>query len=159
MNTCILLNRATEARRLGEQLNEARERISKLSQHLWNRSIPTSIFIMLMANESWGASPNEHWYFPLSLGPNRHQPTCLEIIYEHITVRDLPPWSAEMLFSTFLNISRTKRRSDFPHLVFQPVLFTGLAQAVLWWLCKHTHVFFWAMSQTSSLNMPKWGLA
>lgn len=33
MYTCILLIRAAEAKRLGEQLKEARDRISKLSQH------------------------------------------------------------------------------------------------------------------------------
>lgn len=34
IKTCILLNRVAEARRLGEQLNEARDRISKLSQEM-----------------------------------------------------------------------------------------------------------------------------
>lgn len=34
MNTCILLIRAAEAKGLGEQLTEARDKISKLSQHV-----------------------------------------------------------------------------------------------------------------------------
>ena len=34
IKTCVLLNRAAEARRLGEQLKEARDRISKLSKHV-----------------------------------------------------------------------------------------------------------------------------
>lgn len=33
VNTCVLLNRAAEARALGEQMAAARNRISKLSQH------------------------------------------------------------------------------------------------------------------------------